>query len=170
MNENTKDVVVAGGCFWCVENDLDKIPEVVEVESGYAGGDRKHPTYENHEGAREAVRVVYNPEKTKLYDILYHFIKHIDPTDSEGQFADRGFAYTPAIFVANDEERKTAEQVLNDIRESGGYVGELAVPIVERTTFTSAEEYHREYAKKNPEHYERYKIASGRADFIEKHK
>ena len=166
----TKDIIVAGGCFWCVENDLDKIPEVINVESGYAGGESLRPTYENHEGHREAVRVVYDPEKTKLYDILYHFIKHIDPTDSEGQFHDRGFAYTPAIFVKDVGEQKIAEQVLEDIAESGKYDGEIVVPIISRGSFWPAEEYSQDYAKKNPEQYNRYKIASGRADFIEKHK
>lgn len=166
-----KDIIVAGGCFWCVESDLDKLPDVVDVISGYTGGETERPTYENYAqgGHREAVRVVYDPEKTKLYDILYHFIKHIDPTDGEGQFTDRGDHYAPAIYISNEEERKIAEDVLRDVEESETYEGVLHVPLLPRTEFWEAEEYHQDYAQKNKEHYQQYRIGSGREDYIQKH-
>ena len=161
-----KSLILAGGCFWCVEHDLREAPGVVSVTSGYSGGESENPTYENHSGHREVVLVEFEEEKTTYKKLLQFFLDHIDPTDAGGQFADRGESYRPAIFYTGAEEKKIAENVIRELDTSGVYGKKSVVEIAERKPFYEAEAYHQQYAEKNPIKYELYRIGSGREEFI----
>lgn len=163
----TKSLIVAGGCFWCVEHDLREDLGVLSVTSGYSGGDRENPTYENHQGHREVVLVEYEDTKTSYKKILQFFIDHIDPTDDGGQFADRGESYKTAIYYENEEEKAIAEAVLKELDESHVYDNmPHKVEVLPRKPFYKAEEYHQDYANKNPLHYGMYRQGSGREAFV----
>ncbi len=161
-------LILAGGCFWCVEHDLHEAEGVVSVTSGYSGGESASPTYENHSGHKEVVLVEYDDEKTTYKKVLQFFIDHIDPTDDGGQFGDRGQSYTTAIFYANDEEKNIAESVLKELNESHVYDRPSQVEVLARTAFYKAEDYHQNYAEKNPLRYSMYRTGSGREDFVNK--
>lgn len=169
--ERTEDMMVAGGCFWCVEADMEKAPGVVSVVSGYSGGSGDNPTYENYykTGHREVVKVTYDPAQVTYRQLLYYFMKHIDPTDGNGSFVDRGEQYAPAVYYENQTEKETAEAVLKDIASRGVFKEPLQVPVLERKKFWRAEDYHQDYYKVNPVRYKTYRAYSGRDDFIEKH-
>jgi peptide methionine sulfoxide reductase msrA/msrB len=162
----------AGGCFWCTEADFEKLPDVVEAISGYAGGQEENPTYKEVSSGRtdhvEAVQVHYDPSKISYTELLDYFWKHIDPTDSGGQFVDRGRQYRSAIFYNNDEEKKLAEESKDNLAKSGKFDKPLVTGIVEFTNFYEAEDYHQDFYKKNPGHYGRYRRGSGRDQFISK--
>lgn len=162
----TKSLLLAGGCFWCVEHDLREAPGVISVTSGYSGGETGNPTYEEHRGHREVVLVEYDEEKTSYKKLLQFFIDHIDPTDTGGQFADRGESYRTAVYYENDEEKEIAESVLTELNESHVYDAPAQVEILPRKPFYKAEEYHQNYADKNPDHYNAYRIGSGREGFV----
>jgi methionine-S-sulfoxide reductase len=162
----TKSLILAGGCFWCVEHDLKEAPGVIAVTSGYSGGETDNPSYENHKGHREVVLVEFDSDKTTYKKVLQFFIDHIDPTDDGGQFADRGESYKTAIYYENDEEKAIAESALKELDDSHVYDKPHAVELLERKPFYKAEEYHQDYANKNPAHYEMYRTGSGRADFV----
>ncbi len=164
----TKSLIVAGGCFWCVEHDLHEAEGVLLVTSGYSGGESDSPTYENHSGHREVVHVEYDSEKTSYKKVLQFFIDHIDPTDTGGQFGDRGESYKTAIYYENDEEKIIAEKVLEELNQSQVYDTPSTVDILPRMTFYKAEEYHQNYADKNPLHYSMYRTGSGREGFVSK--
>lgn len=159
-------VIFAGGCFWCVEHDLHEAEGVVNVVSGYTGGESENPTYENHTGHREAVLVEYDPNKTSFKKLTQFFLDHIDPTDKGGQFGDRGSSYKTAIYFSNNEEKNIAESLLKELDESHVYEKHHAVEVLEIKPFYKAEEYHQNYAEKNPTHYALYRKGSGREDFI----
>ncbi len=159
-------VIFAGGCFWCVEHDLREAHGVVDVISGYTGGNSTHPTYENHTGHREAVEVEYDPAKTSFKKLTQYFLDHIDPTDAGGQFGDRGGSYQTAIYVSTREEKTIAQDLLKELDESGVYDRPHMVEVLETTPFYRAEEYHQEYATKNPDQYALYRARSGREDFV----
>jgi peptide methionine sulfoxide reductase msrA/msrB len=175
---NTNTVIFAGGCFWCVEHDLKEAEGVTSVVSGYAShhpalsgtppraGGEKMPTYMDHEGYREAVQVSYDSTKTNFTKLVQFFLDHIDPTDTGGQFGDRGTSYQTAIFYHTEEEKKIAESLLYELDDSHVYDKPHAVEVLPATTFYKAEEYHQDYAEKNPEHYARYRTGSGREDFV----
>ena len=160
--------VLAGGCFWCVEADLKKLPGVKDVISGYAGGNGENPTYENYNsmGYIEAVQLYYDPGKISYGDILDYFLRHTDPTDNAGQFADRGAGYHPAIFYRTAEEKAIAENVLREFDQSGKFSRPVAVALMPHTAFYPAEDSHQDYAAKNPLHYDAYRIGSGREGFL----
>jgi methionine-S-sulfoxide reductase len=162
----TKSLILAGGCFWCVEHDLKEAPGVIAVTSGYSGGETNNPSYENHTGHREVVLVEFDSDKTTYKKVLQFFIDHIDPTDDGGQFADRGESYKTAIYYENDEEKVIAESILRELDDSHVYDKPHAVELLERKPFYKAEEYHQDYANKNPAHYEMYRTGSGRAEFV----
>lgn len=164
-NNKTKSAVFAGGCFWCVEHDLRELPGVIDAISGYTGGETKNPSYENHYGHLEAVKVLYDDEKTNFKKICQFFLDHIDPTDAGGQFFDRGESYETAIFYKSDEEKNIAGNLLKELEESKIYEDPIVVKIIPEKEFFKAEEYHQRYAEKNPAHYDAYKSGSGRADF-----
>jgi peptide methionine sulfoxide reductase msrA/msrB len=162
----TKSLILAGGCFWCVEHDLHEAPGVMSVTSGYSGGVSENPTYENHLGHREVVLVEFEDEKATYKKILQFFLDHIDPTDTGGQFADRGESYRTAIYYENENEKSTAEAVLKELNESKVYDMPAQVDILPRKPFYKAEEYHQKYAEKNPAHYAAYRAGSGREQFV----
>ena len=169
--EMTQTAVFAGGCFWCTESDFEKVDGVIEVISGYTGGDVADPTYDQVSaggtGHVEAVKVVYDPAKITYEKLLEVFWRHVDPTDAGGQFVDRGSQYRSVIFYANDEERQLAEVS----KKTGGF-GPFDKPIVDRYPpagrFYPAEDYHQDYYKKNPIRYHWYRSGSGRDQFLEK--
>lgn len=162
--------VFANGCFWCVEHDLEKVPGVISVVSGYAGGDSTNPTYKNYAagGHREVVEVTYNPNIVSYANLVEHILKHGDPTDAEGSFYDRGISYTPAVYYETEAEKNAAVAVLAAVEASGKLTKPITVPVLPRSTFFAAEEYHQDYAKKNPIRYNYYRAASGRTKFFEK--
>lgn len=135
--------IFAGGCFWCVESDMDHVKGVTETISGYAGGTKTDPTYEDHEGHVEAVKVEFDPKIVSYDALVSHFLRTIDVTDDGGQFCDRGFAYTTAIFTTTPEQNKSA---VNAIAEAGKALGQdIVTPVKAATTFTPAEDYHQNY-------------------------
>ncbi len=164
-------ITLAGGCFWCTEAFFQEAPGVISAVSGYAGGDASTATYKQvSKGTtahREAVQVTYNPTQISTQQILDIYWGHIDPVDVGGQFSDRGFQYTTAIYYHTNEQRVVAEASKKALSESGLFQEPIAPRIIPYTTFFPAEEYHQDYYKKSSEHYERYKKASGRAGFIE---
>ena len=157
----TKTAIFAGGCFWCVEDAFDKVDGVTETVSGYAGGNLPNPTYSNHKGHLEALKVTYNPSKVTYAELLDHFWRNIDPFDPIGQLCDKGPAYRTAVFVSDDAEKSLAETTKQDIAKRFGK--EVATEIRPTSTFTAAEEYHQDYHTKNPVSYKYYKWNCGRA-------
>ncbi len=165
MNKNT---YFAGGCFWCVEHDLRSLPGVINVISGYAGLERGRPSYEDHRGFREAVEVEYDPTKTSFKKLCQFFLDHIDPTDAGGQFHDRGESYKTAIYFSDEEEKNIAEALILELGESEIYNDPIAVEVLPKPYFYDAEEYHQDYADKNPDHYIAYANGSGRKNLQQK--
>jgi peptide-methionine (S)-S-oxide reductase len=135
--------IFAGGCFWCVEKDMDHIKGVTSTISGYAGGTLANPTYDNHEGHVEAVKVEFDPKVVSYKELLSRFVRTIDVTDADGQFCDRGFAYTTAIFATSEEQALTATDVLEAAEKQLGQT--VVTPVHNATTFTPAEDYHQNY-------------------------
>jgi peptide methionine sulfoxide reductase msrA/msrB len=168
---NTGIATFAGGCFWCIEAAFLDVEGVRSAVSGYGGGHDPAPTYEKvgtgKTGHTEAVQVTYDPRKVSYATLLEIFWRQIDPTDVQGQFADRGSQYRPVIFYHNAEQKKLAEESKTRIAASGKFKGRVAVPVEAFSNFFPAEEYHQKYCKLNPERYDRYKRGSGRAGFIE---
>lgn len=151
----------AGGCFWCLEKDMEKIPGVVDAVSGYAGGDLKNPTYENHEGHREAVKVTYDPARISYRQLVDRFWLLVDVTDAGGQFCDRGPQYSTAVWVATEAQRQAAEA--SKAAAAARLRGQpIVTPILRYSSFWNAESYHQDYAKKNPVRYAFYRQTCGR--------
>jgi peptide-methionine (S)-S-oxide reductase len=139
---------------------MEKVRGVVDVVVGYSGGSRRNPTYENHEGHLEAIRVTWDPARITYSDLVTAFYRNIDPTDPNGQICDIGPSYRTAVFVADDAEKRVAEQVKADVaRQIRRPVATRTLP---RSTFWMGEGYHQDYAAKNPGHYNRYRIGCGR--------
>lgn len=160
----------AGGCFWCVESDFEKVPGVLKVVSGYTGGTGENPTYETYaaKGHVEAFQVFYDPQKVTYAQLLDHLWRHIDPTDAGGQFVDRGPQYRSAIFYRDEEQRKLAEKSKEALGKSGRFAKPIVTEILPLGKFYDAEEYHQDYYKKNPIRYRYYRHGSGRDQFLEK--
>lgn len=162
---------VAGGCFWCVEAGYEKIPGVVEVVSGYSGGQTPNPTYSavsaGGTGHTEAAQIYYDPQKITYEGIVQALWRIADPTDNKGQFVDRGTQYRPAIFYQTQQEKQIAEAAKQSLNASGVYKKPVVIEIVPASTFYPAEEYHQDYYKKNPLRYKLYTFNSGRYQFIE---
>ncbi len=153
------EAVFAGGCFWCVESDFEHLDGVIEAESGYTGGALVNPTYRNHEGHTEAVRVVYDPARVTYAQLLRHFWRHHDPLDGGGQFCDRGPSYASGIFVT-DSQRAAAEASKAETERTLGRA--VATPIRPLTQFWRAENYHQDYAERNSVQYRYYRWRCGR--------
>lgn len=170
-SEQQATALIAGGCFWCVEADMKKLPGVISAVSGYAGGDTEQPTYENYVagGHREVVEVEYDSKQLSFRELAVYALKHMDPTDGNGSFADRGPGYAPALFYADDSERQIIEEVMAEIDASGVYEKPLAVDVLPKPTFWRAEEYHQDYSREHPVHYGLYRSGSGRERFITEH-
>ncbi len=165
MAQDTQQAVFAGGCFWCMESDMQHIPGVISVESGYTGGKEKNPTYRevamHRTGHYESVRVTYDPKKITYEQLLSRYWPLIDPTDGHGQFCDRGQSYAPAIFVT-PEQKDAAEASKAKVISSGRVNGRVIVPVLPLGDFWPAERYHRNYAKQNKEAYDAYRQGCGR--------
>jgi peptide methionine sulfoxide reductase msrA/msrB len=162
----------AGGCFWCVEAAFEeKAPGVVEAVSGYAGGEEANPTYQHvasgQTGHTESVQVYYDPSKITYEGLLQTLWRTANPTDTKGQYVDRGRQYRPAIFYHNQEEKRLAEESVAQLEASGRYDKPVAIEIVPFKKFYPAEKYHQDYYKKNPVRYNVYTFNSGRYQFIE---
>jgi len=173
MNTNlaaTAKAIFAGGCFWCMEPPFEKLDGVQTVISGYIGGDKENPTYAEVSagwtGHAEAVEITYDPAKIRYDQLLEVFWMNIDPTDSGGQFVDRGSQYRSAIFYLNDEQKTLAEASKERLEQSGRFGRKIVTEIVPASKFYPAEDYHQDYYKENPIRYQYYRYNSGRDEFI----
>jgi peptide methionine sulfoxide reductase msrA/msrB len=169
--QNIQTITLAGGCFWCIEAYFQEAGGIIDAVSGYAGGDESTADYlkvsTGNTQHREAVQVTYDENVISTEKVLDIFWSHINPTDTQGQFADKGYQYTTAVYYHDDEQKKVAEDAKERLEKSGLFDKPIATEILPLTTFFKAEEYHQDYYKKAPEHYESYKKGSGRADFVE---
>ncbi|MBA3002634.1 MAG: peptide-methionine (R)-S-oxide reductase MsrB [Desulfurivibrio sp.] len=168
--EKTKKAIFAGGCFWCMEKPFEKLDGVFSVTSGYIGGRTENPTYQNYGdgGHIEAIEIVYDPAKVGYAKLLDVFWRQIDPTDSGGQFVDRGHSYTSGIFYLDEEQKQLAEKSKKEMDGRKVFGKAIVTPIIPATTFFPAEEYHQDYYKKNPIRYSIYRGGSGRDKFLTK--
>ena len=165
----SQEAIFAGGCFWCLEHDLEKLDGVISAESGYSGGDIINPTYENHTGHQEVVKVSFNTDITSYKDLLDRYWINIDPFDGDGQFCDRGNSYKPIIFTSNEEQKDAAKESKDSISLALNIpTDQLKVEILEAKTFWIAEEYHQDYAVKNPLKYKFYRSSCGRDNRLKK--
>ncbi len=162
----------AGGCFWCMQYAFDRAPGVKKTIVGYTGGTKANPGYEEvssgETGHAESIDVIYDPTQTTYDKLLDVFWKNIDPTAVNRQFADAGTQYRTAIFYHNEAEKKAAEASKAALQKSGKFDKPIATQIVAASTFYPAEEYHQEYYKKNPDHFQAYEFGSGRVGFLKR--
>ena len=162
----TAKATFAGGCFWCMEPPYDKLDGVISTTSGYIGGSKANPTYEQvssgSTGHAEAVQIVYDPKKVsyeKLLDVFWH---NVDPTQKDAQFCDHGTQYRTAIFTHDASQKRLAEASKAALEKSKPFKGEIVTPVVDATTFYPAEDYHQDYYIKNPVRYKYYRTGCGR--------
>ena len=162
----------AGGCFWCMEPPFEQLPGVVSVTSGYTGGTKANPTYEEvcagTTGHAESVQVVYDPSIITYEQLLEVFWRQIDPTTPNRQFADVGTQYRTAIFYHTDAQQRLAAASKATLQHSGKFAGPLVTEIVPASTFYPAEESHQDYYKKRPFRYQLYRMGSGRDAYLKK--
>jgi methionine-S-sulfoxide reductase len=167
-----KKAVFAGGCFWCMEPPFKDLEGVIEALPGYTGGVTANPTYEQvckgNTGHYEAVEVTYDPKTISYERLLEAYWRLIDPTDPNGQFADRGRQYQTAIFYNDEAERQAALKSKQKLEASGKFGQAIETKILRASEFYPAEEYHCRYYQKNPQHYTSYKKASGRETYLHK--
>lgn len=165
--DESAEAILAGGCFWCVEADMDKVPGVSETVSGYIGGWTENPTYQSHssDGHYEAVRVTFDPTVTSYRELLDIFLRTIDVTDDGGQFCDRGPSYRTAIFVADEAERAAAEAAITAAEAALGR--SIVTPVLDATSFWPAEDYHQDYYLVSSFRYTGYRYACGRDRRVE---
>lgn len=168
-----KRATFAGGCFWCMVGPFENEPGVIDVISGYTGGFKPNPTYEevcsDETGHYEAVNIIYDPEKISYDRLLDIFWRQIDPTDPGGQFQDRGSSYRTAIFYHDEEQRQKAEASKQALEKSGRFDKPIVTQILPASTFYPAEDYHQDFHKKNPYRYQLYRQASGRDQFLKRY-
>ena len=172
ISEKSRKATFAGGCFWCMVAPFEELPGVLQIVSGYTGGTTENPTYQEvcreDTGHYEAVQITYDPATTYT-DLLEVFWRQIDPTDAGGQFHDRGSSYKTAIFYQDEEQRLAAEDSRDKLQASGRFKNPIATKILPAKPFYPAEDYHQDYPRKEPAHYNRYRQASGRDAFIKRH-
>ncbi|MDH4099033.1 MAG: peptide-methionine (R)-S-oxide reductase MsrB [Nitrospirota bacterium] len=170
--ERYEKATFAGGCFWCMEPPFEKLDGVMEVISGYTGGHKDNPAYDEVSSGRtghlESIEVVYDPAKVTYAQLLDVFWRQIDPTDAGGSFVDRGGQYRSAIFYHSDEQRRLAEESKAALGKSGVFNKPIATEIIKASTFYRAEDYHQDYHKRNPVRYKYYRYNSGRDQFLKK--
>ncbi|RPI46525.1 MAG: peptide-methionine (S)-S-oxide reductase [Betaproteobacteria bacterium] len=161
----------AGGCFWCMEPPYDELPGVVSTTSGYIGGHKKNPTYEEvsagNTGHTEAVRVVYDPKKVTYQKLLEVFWRNIDPTTPNAQFCDHGSQYRSGIFYHNEEQRRLAQASRDQVERTKRFREPIVTEITAATMFYPAEDYHQDYYKKNSLRYKFYRANCGRDTRLE---
>ncbi len=162
----TAKAVFAGGCFWCVESDFDKVPGVLSTTSGYTGGRTLNPTYQqvssNTTGHAEVVEIVFDPAIVSYAQLVEHFWRTIDPTTKDQQFCDRGTPYRSAIFAVNAEQLKVAQASKAALEKSKPFKEPVVTEVLLASTFYPAEDYHQDYYKKNPVRYKYYRTRCGR--------
>lgn len=162
----------AGGCFWCMEPPFETLPGVYQVISGYTGGTKKNPTYEEvcsqSTGHIEAIQITFDPEKVSYEKLLEVFWRNIDPTDAEGQFVDKGSSYISKIFYHNEDQKIKAEKSKEELEKSKKFSKPIVTGIVAASDFYPAEDYHQDYYKKNTLRYKFFRFNSGRDQFLEK--
>lgn len=170
MSEKMELATFAGGCFWCMVSPFEEQPGIKEVISGYTGGHKENPTYEevcsDTTGHYEAVQITFDPAVFSYKKLLELFWQQIDPTDAGGQFRDRGLSYRTAIFYHNEEQKEMAEKSKRELSVSGRFKNPIVTEILPAGIFYRAEEKHQYYYKKMPFHYNHYREGSGRAQFI----
>lgn len=163
----------AGGCFWCMVKPFDQQPGIIKVVSGYTGGHKVNPSYEEvcseTTGHYEAVQITFDPEVFSYEALLQVYWQQIDPTDPGGQFYDRGQSYQTVIFYHNEEQKALAEKSKQELENSGRFSKQIATKILPATPFYNAEEYHQDFYKKNPVRYNAYSRGSGREQFKKDH-
>ncbi|GGX74302.1 peptide methionine sulfoxide reductase MsrA [Litorimonas cladophorae] len=163
--DGLEEMIVAGGCFWCVESDFEKLEGVREAISGYTGGTLDNPTYKkvgtNRTGHFEAAKIIYDPAVISYRELVDYYWKTIDPTDSRGQFCDKGESYLSAIFTT-PEQRADAEASLAQIKATKPFSADIVTPILPAVTFYDAEDYHQDYYKTNALQYKYYRNGCGR--------
>ena len=166
-----KKAIFAGGCFWCMVQPFDQYPGIISVVSGYTGGHVPNPTYQEvcrgNTGHTEAVEITYDPDVISYEDLLKIYWQQTDPTDAMGQFVDRGDSYRPVIFYADEEQKQAAFDSKAALEASGRFDDPIVTQIEPAQAFYPAEDYHQDFYKKNPEHYQRYRRGSGRQSFID---
>jgi len=166
-----KSAILAGGCFWCIESDFEKLNGVIDAVSGYTGGHIKNPNYKQvsagKSGHIEAIEVTYDPDIITYEQILDYFWRHIDPTRNDGQFCDKGQQYRPAIFYKNEEEKQIILDSAKNIEKNKPFSESLKVEYIKAQPFYLAEEYHQDYYKKNPIRYNYYRYRCGRDARVE---
>ncbi len=164
--------IFAGGCFWCMVKPFDSYPGIHKVTSGYMGGHVDNPTYEQVKtgttGHLEVVEIEFDPTLFPYSQLLEIYWQQIDPTDDEGQFQDRGDQYRTAIFYTTEEQQKLAEKAKDELAASGKFQKPIVTRILPASTFYEAEDYHQDFYKKEPDHYQQDRAQSGRDEFIEK--
>lgn len=164
-SDGLEEMIVAGGCFWCVESDFEKLEGVREAISGYTGGTLDNPKYKqvgtNRTGHYEAAKVIYDPTVISYRELVDYFWKTVDPTDSRGQFCDKGESYLSAIFVT-PEQRADAQASLEKIEATKPFSADIVTPILPAVTFYAAEDYHQNYYKRNSIRYKYYRNGCGR--------
>ncbi len=165
--------VFAGGCFWCMEPPFENLKGVKSVTSGFAGGKKVNPSYKLVSSGKtrhlEAVKIVFDPQKVSYKKLLEVFWMQINPMDNQGQFVDRGFQYSPAIFYLSEAQKKAAMESKVALEKSKRFPKPIITRIEKYSTFYPAEEYHQDYYKKNPLRYKYYRYNSGRDDFLDKY-
>ena len=170
--KKTEQATFAGGCFWCVESDFEKVKGVIDVISGFSGGKKKNPSYKEVSSGKtkhiEVVQITFDPTKTSYEKLLDVYWRKIDPTDSKGQFVDRGAQYRPVIFYHNKTQKTLAEKSKADLNSKNIFKKPISTEILPYSDFYKAEEYHQDYYKKNPIRYWFYRSRSGRDDFLNK--
>ena len=166
--QSTAKATFAGGCFWCMEPPYDKLPGVLSTTSGYMGGKKRSPTYEEVStgttGHTEVVQVVYDPQKVSYEKLLEVFWRNIDPTVRDQQFCDVGSQYRTAIFYHDDEQKRLAEASKAALEKSKPFKAPIVTPVQAAGEFWPAEDYHQDYYKKNPVRYKYYRTGCGRDD------
>jgi methionine-S-sulfoxide reductase len=169
---STKTVILAGGCFWCIQPAFDKAPGVIKTFVGYSGGTEPNPTYQTVTSEktkhREAIEITYDPARITFDQLLDIYWKQINPTQSDGQFSDVGLSYRAAIFFSNEEEKKIAEASKEKLARSGKFNKPIVTEILPAMKFYPAEEYHQKYYQQNPERFEAFENGSGRTSFKKK--
>ena len=169
LNIHAEELILAGGCFWCLEHDLESLKGINFVKSGYSGGNLENPTYENHEGHQEVVLVKYDSQLVSLAEILRLYLRNIDPLDGKGQFCDRGDSYRPVIFFKDQIEASEARNAIvsasNELRVP---LEKISVELKSKGQFWLAEEYHQDFAERNELKYKFYRFSCGRDQKLDK--
>ncbi len=164
---NFKEAIFAGGCFWCLEPPFDNLKGVISTTSGYAGGHVKNPTYKQVSagitGHREVLRVIYDPKLVFYKELLGVYWHNVDPLDEGGQFCDRGYQYSAAVFYLDDKQKELAEESRNILAKKAKFdKSNITTEIVAASGFYPAEDYHQDYYKRNPLRYKYYRFQCGR--------